>query len=423
MFCDLRIVLRAPLFTLVCLTSALSLLPQGGQGQSLGRAVLLGASRDPEVAALRQDVARETSNIEIEKDARRPQFSLSGDVDEDEGYDLGIAVTVSQLLFDWGLSQSQIDAATANRVKVVANLKAAVEDLTLEIAELYFDLDTISRKMRRTVDYVAFARRIAKYSADRVVAGVAGNAETSRARLEIARAEQLMFQLESDRQNALAELEYRLGPTSGAKPAPPRLSFIDAFASSRNVIEAVMNAPEYIAARADVSIAEAGVRAAKASRKPTLKLQAQGRQDLTGGRGRSGSVGLTAGVDLTSSGFRGRAVIAAEQSLRAAVQRLTGVERDLQNEARFYRQNLRALTVSAQSLAGQVGDAQKVLDDYEQQFVVGQRELVDLLLTARDLYDAEIEEIDTRHELLRTEYEAAHSVGMLGTMLLGTQGN
>lgn len=380
---------------------------------------MLGVKRDPTISALRQDVARETSNIEIEKDARRPQISVSGDTGDDND-EIGLQITASQLLFDWGVSKGNIAAATANRARVVAQLKIETEDLILDIAELYFDLEAIRLKIRRTVDYIAFSRRIAKFSADRVQAGLASSAEVARARLEISRAEEEMFQLQSDRENALAELEFVIGQSIGTTPPPIRLGFMERFSSSKNVIEAVTSSPDYILSSANLEIARSAVGIAKAERKPTIRLEARGRQDLTGGRGRSGSIGITAGVNLTSSGFRGRAVIAAEQGVQAAESRLRAVERDLQNDARYFRQNLRALAASQKSLNAQVKEARTVLDSYEEQFLVGQRELVDLLTTGRDLYEAEIEEIDVTDKYLRTEYQAAHSVGMLGAMLIGS---
>ena len=167
----------------------------------------------------------------------------------------------------------------------------------------------------------------------------------------------------------------------------------------------------------DVAIAEAGVKAARAARKPTIRLQAELRQDLTGGRGRSSSVGITAGVDLNSSSFRGREVTAAEQSLRAAQQLRTAVERDLQNEMRNYRQRLQALAQTRQSLGAQVSDARVVLEAYEGQFRAGQRDLIDLLTTGRDLYETQMEQIDVEDELNRKEYEAAEALGLLGSLL------
>ncbi|WP_154664470.1 TolC family protein [Pseudodonghicola xiamenensis] len=386
--------------------------------QSLREAVLIGTRRDPSIASLRQQVAAETSNVEIAKDARRPQFSLSGDTGYDDD-DLGLNLTVTQLLADWGLSKSEIASAEARRVKVVAELKSEVEDFTLSMAQLYFELDMARLKIDRTVDYVAFANRLERYSRERVGAGLANSSEVARARLEISRAEEELYQLRSDRDIAAAEAEFLLGQKLANISAPPNLGFRERLQSNSQVIGAVVGAPSYVAASADVSIAQASVRAAKASRLPKLQLQATVRQDLTGGRSRSSSAGLSAGVDLTSSSFRGRAVIAADQRLKAAQQALRAVERDLQNDARTYRQKLEALSVSAASLKGQVADSKVVLQSFEEQFRIGRRDLLDLLSTGRDLYEAEISEIDLNDEMKQTEYKAAHSVGLLGSLLLG----
>lgn len=410
---------RLPIWPIAFLAVLLTL-PLASSAQTLREAVVLGSQRDPTIAALREQVAAETSNVEISRDARRPQLNISGDTG-DNGGDLGINLTVTQLLADWGLSKSQIAEAEAERVKVVAMLKSEVEDFTLAMSEAYFEIVIAKAKIARTQEYVRFTNRQERYSRDRVRAGLANSAEVARARLEISRAEEELFQHRMDYDIALAEAEFLLGQPLKQVSPPPALAFLDRLKSSREVITAVVGAPDYVSASADVAIARAGVSAARASRKPQLKLEATVRQDLTGGRGRSSAVGITAGMDLTSSGFRGRAVIAAEQRMKAADQRLRAVEKNLQNEVRTYRQRLEALRVSKRSLQAQVSDARDVLRAFEEQFRAGQRELQDLLSTGRDLYEAEISAIDTADELNRMEYKAAQSVGLLGAMLLSTK--
>ncbi len=403
-------------FAWMVLALVLCALASISQAQTLQQAVLIANKVDPSIAALRQRVARETTNVEISKDARRPQLSIEGDTgfDDDE---VGVTLTVSQLLADWGLSKSQIAAAEAGRVKVVTELKAEVENLTYEISDLYFEVDSARRRIARTREYVAFARRLEGYSRDRVLAGLANASEVARARLEIARSEEQLYQHQVDQEIARAELEFLMGQAVGQMTPPPKLSLLEQMHSSRNVIAAVIGAPDYVSATADVAIAEAGVKAARASRKPAIRLQAQVRQDLSGGRGRSSAVGLTAGVDLSTSSFRGREVVAAEQSLLAARQARTAIERDLQNSMRNYRQELQALAQTKRSLAAQVEDSRVVLQAYEGQFRAGQRDLIDLLSTGRDLYETQIEQIEVEDELNRKEYEAARTLGLLGALL------
>lgn len=384
--------------------------------QSLKDAVRIATERDPSVTALQHAVARGSTNIEIAKDGKRPQISISGATDSTDA-DPAIKLTISQVLFDWGLVKSQIAAASHERVKIVAQLKIAVEDLTLEISELFLELETLDRKIIKTQKYIDFAKRIEGFSKSRVAAGLSDSAEIARARLEISRAEEHMLQLHSDRAMTLSQLEFLLGKPVSKPDKPPALAFTERFSSSANIIEAVMLAPAYVEARADRDIATEGIKTAKASKKPKLILQAEGRQDLTGGRGRSGAIGLTAGVDLNGSSFSGRAVVAAEQDKAAAESRLKAAERELQNTVRVYVEQIRILEANEAAQQKQLEQAQEVLSAYEQQFIAGRRELIDLLTTGRDLYEAETDEIETYRERKHTEYSAAHSVGMLGTLL------
>lgn len=405
-----------PLRVAVLASLVIAALAAPSSAQSLKDAVRIATERDPSVTALQHAVARGTTNIEIAKDGKRPQVSISGATDSTDA-DPAIKLTISQVLFDWGLVKAQIAAASHERVKIVAQLKIAVEDLTLEISELFLELETLDRKIIKTQNYIDFAKRIEGFSKSRVAAGLSDSAEIARARLEISRAEEHMLQLHSDRAMTLSQLEFLLGKPVSKPDKPPALAFTERFSSSANIIEAVMLAPAYVEAKADRDIATEGIKAAKASKKPKIVLQAEGRQDLTGGRGRSGAIGLTAGVDLNGSSFSGRAVLAAEQDKAAAESRLQAAERELQNTVRVYVEQIRILAANEAAQQKQLEQAQEVLSAYEQQFIAGRRELIDLLTTGRDLYDAEIDEIETYKERKHTEYSAAHSVGMLGTLL------
>jgi len=47
---------------------------------------------------------------------------------------------------------------------------------------------------------------------------------------------------------------------------------------------------------------------------------------------------------------------------------------------------------------------------------------VDLLSTGRDLYDAQIDVIETYDDRKRTEYQNARDLGVLGTLILSAGG-
>lgn len=410
--------LRMSIFGATALT--LLLAPTGLLAMSLPQAVRVATQQDATIRALQQDIARETTGIEVAKDGKRPQISIGGSTSSTTG-DAGLTLTLSQVLFDWGAVKSRIEAATQERAKVVATLKMAVEELSYQISELYIGLEVADMKLAKTQEYSAFAQRIAAQSEARVAGGLSDSAEIARARLEIARANERLTQLNSDRAIQLTQLEFLVGQPVPAPALAPNLSFAERFASSSAAIAAVVLAPDYIIARAEVDIAASGINAAKAASRPKIALQAEARQELTGGRGRSAAVGLTAGVDLTTSGMRGRGVTMANQALESAKSRLNAVERMLQNNIRTYAQELRLLRTNEQSQQEQLDRAEEVLVAYEEQFIGGKRELIDILTTGRDLYEAQIAAIETFNARKITEYEAARSVGMLGSVLIEAQ--
>ncbi|MBK4215988.1 TolC family protein [Paracoccus caeni] len=394
--------------------------PSIGLSQTaLARAVLVSSERDPGVTALRQQVARKTVDIQAARDERYPQFSLSGDTSTTDANGAGITLTVSQVLFDWGLIESKIASASQERVKSVSELKMAIEQLTLDVSYYYLDIEVLDRKLARTRDYLDFANRIAGHADARAQGGVGDTGEVARAQLEIVRAEDRLSQLSGDRSLAVAQLQFLMGESPGRTSNAPELGFARRYGNAAEIAAAVRMSPDYLAARAGVAGAEAGVQTARASRLPTIKLQAQGRADLDGGRSRS-AVGLTAGVDLNSGAFRGRQIQAAQLELEAATSSMNAVERNLTNAARTALERLRVLRASEASQQQQLIESVKVLDTYEEQFVGGQKELIDLLTTGRDLYDAQIAEIDTYDSRKRTEYDAAHALGVLGTLILAT---
>ncbi|ASM74943.1 MULTISPECIES: TolC family protein [Roseobacteraceae] len=384
---------------------------------SLQSAVLQATERDGNIGALRQTVASRSIDIQAARDGYYPSISISGDSSTTDSNGPGITLTVSQVLYDWGLIRSKINAASQVRVQAVSDLKMAVEGLSLQVAEFFIDIETIDLKISRTRAYTTFARRIAGQAQDRSSAGISDNGEVARARLEIARAEDQLAQLIANRSIALSQIEFLVGRQVGGVQSPPELGFASRYAQPEKIRSSVRIAPTYIAARAAADEAAAGVETAKASRLPTIKLQAQGRADLNGGRSRT-AVGISTGVDLSSSGLGRRNVQSAELNLQAAKSTLGSVERDLINTASSARQQITILRTTERSRNQQLTEAQRVLDNYEQQFIGGQRELLDLLTTGRDLYDSQIDKIDTYDERKRTEYRAAHDLGVLGTLII-----
>lgn len=387
---------------------------------TLQQTLQMASGWDATVASMRQKIARKTIDIAAARDGLKPSIKFAGDTASGPNSDPALTLTLSQVLFDWGYTRSKIETASQERVKAVTALKSSVEELALNISMLFIQVSVDDLKLQKTQDYLSFAQRIEEVSQRRVAGGVTDSSEIARARLEVARAEDQIAQLESDRLTALSQLEFYTGhPVSDLSP-PPDLQVTDRFKSSSAIIAAIQEAPDYVASKADVAIARADVTKAKAARKPKIVLKAQGVQELNGGRGRSASIGLTTSLDFDAGDLSGRATQAAEQDLAAAKSLQLAVERRLQNRLRTYVQQVQSLATTEAAQVRQLDQAEAVRKSYEQQFVGGKRQLVDVLSSARDYYDAQIDKIDTYNSKLQAEYEAAHSVGMLGSLIIAT---
>ena len=250
---------------------------------SLNRAVVIASERDATVTSMRQRVASRSIDVEAARDAYYPSFSLSGESSSTASDGPAITLTVSQILFDWGLIRNEIMAATQVRTQAVADLKMAVEDLTLQVAFYFLDIETIGLKIARTRNYLSFAERIAGHARNRAQGGLGDRAEVARANLEIARARDELSQLTANREMAIAQLAFLIDQNPGVPKAPPEIGFDRVYNNAARLRTAVRIAPEYIAARAFMDETTADIGVAKAKRFPTINLEAQARGSLDGG--------------------------------------------------------------------------------------------------------------------------------------------
>lgn len=401
-----------------CATLALGLAPGPVAAQmSLTQALGLATELDPTVTAKRQTVASRTLGIKEARDAYYPSVNISADSNTTDANGPGITLTISQVLYDWGLIRSQIKSATQARVRAVSDLKMSVETLTLDVSEAFLDVEIADRKIALTLEYASYAGRLAEQAEDRARAGLGDNGEVARARLEIARAEDRLATLRSDRALSLSQIAFLTGRDPRGVVPPPSLGYASRYGSNAQIQKAVRIAPDYVASLAQAAEAEAEVQRTKAARLPTISLQAEGRTDLNGGRTRT-AIGIAAGVDLNASTVGGRSLQISQRDFEAAKYNLQGVERQLTNVARTSLQQLSALRATETARAAQLEESRRVLATYEEQFTAGQRDLIDVLTTGRDLYDAQIDQVETFEDRKRTEYEAAHDLGVLGTLIL-----
>lgn len=382
---------------------------------ALSEAVLVASETDPGIAALRHEITRRAIDVQIVRDGRYPKVSLSADTESSSSDGPGVTLTVLQVLYDWGCISGMITSASQDRVIAISDLNTGIEKLTLSVSNYYIEVEVLDAKIARTQDYLTFVRRIAGHAVARGTAGRGGNDEVARPQLEVGRTEERLNQLTSDRMLAMEQLEFLQGRKLGQIGTAPQLDVVGRFSRNDAVVSKILLSPAYISAQAGLARAESDIDVTRAAGLPTIRLQAQVRSSLDRGRAQS-SVGLTTGVDLGAGSVSVRQVQSARPQAGAARSNMDAVMRSLRNAARSALVRISVLSSSEKPQGEQLSQAHKILDNYEQQFVGGQRELIDLLTTGRDLYDAEIDRIDTYDERRRAEFDACYDPGMLGTL-------
>lgn len=408
------------------------IVPAWAAAMPLEEAVRLATLRDPEVAAMQQDIAQQETQIEIIKDGQRPRFSVNMGTGRMVGTkpaysgqrNVDLELVASQMLFDWGKVSAQIEGASHDRIQIVSNLKKQVETLAFDIASLYLDAETAKAKLEATAEYRQNAARLAEMTQAREAGGRGDVSETARARLETSRGEERQFAFESAHDVALARLQLLVGISDISTEAVPELAYRQRVDTPASLDESIKRAPDYLKAQAAMASAQAGIDVARATNKPVLRLEAAAANAGMSGDGRGGgTLRLVMGVDLGVSDLLGRQALAAQQKHEASRERLAGVARDLQKETQSYARQIKALAASEAAFKLQADEARAVVATYEEQFTAGLRSMTDLFTSIREQYSTQLTWIDTADQRRRLQYKAAALLGLQGTLLQETAGD
>ncbi len=159
---------------------------------SLYTAVDMSLRNSAAVRQARADVARAGAALEETRDAYVPSLALGSSVGYSYGFPLGqpsiYNVTMQSLLF--AFSQPDYIRAARQAVKTAQlNLKDAEDQLVLDTAVSYIQLDALSRKLAAMADEQQAAKKLAQIELDRVEAGVDARPELTRAELAAAQVE------------------------------------------------------------------------------------------------------------------------------------------------------------------------------------------------------------------------------------------
>lgn len=390
---------------------------------SLHDAVGIAIARHPAIARAQAETVQSTAQVSVARAAWYPKLDYGLRPGYGGSYGSGgnragtrASVGVSQLVYDFGRTDSRIAAADAARSQKGHATADSVETVALQTASIFLELaasQEVIAAAQRQVD--ALQQTLAKI-VERVRAGLSLPSDRNVAQLALLRAQAAAMKAQTRFDAAAATFQQLTGvrPQSVA-PLADAAALARAPGSVRMDIE---QTPAVRAAAAGVEAADARVRLADAERFPSISVGinralSTGRADATNDR--------WIGVQLSGSfAFGGL----AQHQRDAAIAELRASREGLENQRLAARSALGAAEVEAEGAAARRAGYEQIValsrasrDLYWQEYMLNKRTLTDVVNPERDIFDAEAESINALADGTLARIRAWAAVGQLVPLL------
>ena len=385
---------------------------------------VVAADREAIEQELRQARAEYLPSIDL-RGAAGPEYtddpSTRNGFDDDDAETLlrlESQLTLTQMLFDGFATQSEVQRQIARIDSASYRVEEAVEFIALDAVEAHLDVLRNLALVELARENLEQHRRILGQvrQLERQGAGSIGDLRQAESRL--ADAESSLAVALGNLRDAEAFYLAVVGvPPVDLEEGPVPIVAVPESPDAAAAVASVTS-PTVEIANADVDVAEAELRAARAGYYPDLDLElgAAAGDNLDGVEGRD--VSAQALVVLRYNLFRGGADIAREREaflrIKEARQTLRVAQRDAEREARVAYNALLTARARVEALRDGVDAQRATRDIYAQQFDLGQRGLLDLL-------DAENELFIGRTNLVTADFTETFAVyrvlAVIGVML------
>lgn len=386
---------------------------------SLAEAVLRGLARHPEVRLAEAEVAVPATEAEMARNAYLPTLGASaGPAAAGMGYDL----TLSQTVYDFGVAGSQVEKARSLYARQQANLQIVRDDVALEIAEVYLDIASRRAQLSLLEDHFQRLSALSEMAQARVEGRYSDQAETGRVALALATAEGTRARLRGELADAVDHYVLLVSaPAEGLRlPTPP--SFLDAVREEGALEAAIATAPLFRQATLAVRTAEAGVKEARAARFPRLALEGSlQRREIGGQMVDDSAISLRVRFNPQPGLASLQRPQLEEQRRAAAAMGVEVVGQDLKRVVESLVAQDAALGARIDALSDQAAQAEAVRETYQEQFLVGRRDIQDLVIMQNEYFEAERQVMELTVERLRSQYRAAAQLGLLTPAMAGDQ--
>ncbi|MDP5034786.1 MAG: outer membrane channel protein TolC [Alishewanella sp.] len=406
--------------------SSLSFFSLQLQADDLKAVYQLATQKDPVVqrAAANRDAA--TARIDISKARLLPSVSFGAEIGRSSNDDLrfggsnsiGASVTARQSLFDWFDWQS-LPRAEKVALQSQTIYNAEVQGLILRVTSAYFDV----LKAKDNLTFVAAEKRSVERQLEqtkqRFAVGLTAITDVHEAQAQY----DSVVAREISSENNLENAREALREITGQYHAEVAMLNTDKFSTSRPQPAA---ANEWVgiaeennlvlqAQRISLDVAEIDIDLAKAGHLPTVDAIANLGVSKTSGFDRfdNSSISISLSVPIYSGGAIDANVRVAQASYVEVSQALEQSYRSVVRQVRSSFNDVNSQMSVIRALEQAVISAQSALQATEAGFEVGTRTIVDVLLSTRNLFDAQRNLSGARYDYILAQLQLKQAAGNL----------
>lgn len=387
---------------------------------SLAQLVNIGLANNPKIKVEEAKVQSAITQIKVEKGGYWPSLDLSVGPEHGIYGELGYDVTLSQTLYDWGKVASNIDAATAKKMKQAQSLLIARSEVALEVIEVCYEIYTAQEKLKALQDYQSELSSIYLLAKERDNYQFSDSSELSKVFKYQAYVDEQFATIQGELKAAerLYILLLRQPPSTLPNFVEP-LDIFEQLNTEAQLTQQITQSPEYMQAQQDIYIAEFDAKSANAALKPNLVLEASTiKRDVNGVLTKDSSIGINVKMQINQGLSAYYQAQSEQQLVEAAKWELQSVQRDLSREFGSDSENRIALKQRVTALKAQVKESAHLVEVYLDQFSAGLRTIEDLLNNEADTFQLKTQLINASSEYKMLPYRTASKLGMLNKLLL-----
>lgn len=377
--------------------------------------------KDPRTLASLAEVAASEAEIDSAASTNRPSLSGSGQLGGQTGaagddiFGLGLMLQAEQVIADGGARSSEIDASTGTLIVARSRLEQLENALALEALEAIVAVWRLDALIRNSQASVARLKVLQGQLALAIASGLVESDTRERlARTAIA-AEANAVRLKSERAGAEANFHRAFTRAPGHVDFPASL-LTDSL--RKELVGGQPVSPALRAAAAEVVVAEAAERRARATLSPQVAMQATARSPMDPEDGPTIGVGLELRYSFFDGGKRKAQISAAAARRKAAEAQLRAAQSETRASIAAQRAALRAgLSVLELSKASELR-VKEELRVAELRDAAGDKDIAAKVELEMSAHSAAEQVIEDRAALYLLEARLAAELGLLSRAIM-----